>query len=222
MRVQLITSSLARTINANFKPCSLQVDGVGPSAVSCRHTVNITMHPICLKQPSTSTRQSSSYPSPVSMHCYVVDKPFHVITGLDSAAICQLMADRALEPLADPAPAKVELLLCGSDLHRCYTGPKFFYSGDCSLKFVRTLFGLTLGGTVHSQASRAIASRTSQPSAKPDPEQLFHLLWTQEEIPEESTLDCLAIGVHNLEMMLFSKKCFTQTIKWLEKFGDCD
>ena len=49
---------------------------------------------------------------------------------------------------------------------------------------------------MHSQASRAIVSRTSQQSSKPDPEQLFHLLWTQEEIPGESTLsdeDCLAI-----------------------------
>ena len=49
---------------------------------------------------------------------------------------------------------------------------------------------------MHSQASRAIVSRTSQQSTKPDPEQLFRLLWTQEEIPGESTLsdeDCLAI-----------------------------
>ena len=102
----------------------------------------------------------------------MVDKPFHVSTNLDFTAICQLMADRAIEPLTDPAlghPAKVELLLCGGDSHWCYTCPEF-YSGDRSLNFVRTLFGWTLGGTVHSQASRAIVSRTSQPSAKPDPE----------------------------------------------------
>ena len=123
-------------------PTSSPVAGVGPSTISCRHTVDIAVHPICLKQSSTSTNPSLSYPSSVSVHCYVVDKPFHVNTSLDSAAICQLMADRALEPLADPAlgrSAKVELLLCGGDSHRCYTGPEF-YSGDRSLKFVRTLF----------------------------------------------------------------------------------
>ena len=94
---------LVRTINANFKPSSLQINGVGQSAVSCRHTVDIAVHPICLKQLSTPTHQSSSYSSPISVHCYVVDKPFHVNTILDSAAICQLMADKALKPLADSA-----------------------------------------------------------------------------------------------------------------------
>ena len=159
--VSLITSSLARTINANFKPYSLRIDGVGPSVISCRHTVDIALHLICLKQSSTSTNPSLSYPSSVSVHCYVVDKPFHVNTSLDSAAICYLMADRTLEPLADPAPAKVELLLCAGDSHRCYTGPEFYF-GDRSQKFVRTLFEWTLGGTVHSQASRSIVSKTSQ------------------------------------------------------------
>ena len=135
-KVSLIIFSLARTINDNFKPCSLRIDGVGPSTISCRHTVDIAVHLIFLKQ------SSLSYPSPVSMHCYVIDKPFHVNTSLDSTDICQLMADRALEPLADPAlsrPPKVELLLCGGDSHQCYIGPDF-YCGDRSLKFVRTLF----------------------------------------------------------------------------------
>ena len=108
--------------------------------------------------------------------------------------------DRALRPLADPAlghPATVKLLLCGGDFHRCYPGPEF-YSTDRSLRFVQTLFGWTLGGAVPSQVSRAIVSQASQPSTlKHDPEDLFHLLWTQDQIPGESTQmsedDCLAI-----------------------------
>ena len=39
-----------------------------------------------------------------------------------------------------------------------------------------------------SQVSRAIVSRVSQPSIlKHDPENLFHLLWTQDQIPGESS-----------------------------------
>ena len=187
--VSLITSSLARAINACFKPCSLQIDGVGPSVVTCRHTVDIYLHPIHREQQSSSL-PSSTHPLSVSVHCYVVKQPFHVNTGLDSSTIRQLVVDRAFRPLADPAldhPAKVELLLCGGDSHRCYPGPEF-YSTDRSLRFVRTLFGWTLGGAVPSQVSQAIVSRASQPSTlKHDPEDLFHLLWTQDQIPGEST-----------------------------------
>ena len=60
--VSLITSSLARTINACFKPCSLRIDGVGPSVVTCRHTVDIDLCPIHREQPSSST-----HPSPYVM-----------------------------------------------------------------------------------------------------------------------------------------------------------
>jgi len=108
------------------------------------------------------------------------------------------MVDRALKPLADPTlgrPAKVELLLCGGDSHWCYTNPEF-YSTDRSLRFVRTLSGWTLGGAVPSQVNRAIVFRTSQSSElKPDPDDLFLLLCTQDQIPGESTQmseeDCL-------------------------------
>ena len=128
------------------------------------------------------------------------NNPFHINTGLDSSTIRQLIVDRALRPLAGPAlgyPAKVELLLCGGDSHRCYPSPEF-YSTDRSLRFVRTLFGWTLGGAVPSQVSRANVSQTSQPSElKPDPEDLFRLLfrgleggWSsphEENTPESSS-----------------------------------
>ena len=149
--------------------------------VICRHTVDIDLRPIHREQPSWSLL-SSTHPSSVSIRCYVVEQPFHVNTGLDSSTICQLMVDRALRTLADPAlghHAKVELLLCGGDSHRCYPGPVFYFT-DRSLRFVRTLFGLTLGGTVPTQVSRAIVSHVSQLSIlKYDSEDLFHLLWTQ-------------------------------------------
>ena len=111
--------------------------------------------------------------------------------GIDANSILKVMMDSRLTPWADPnfdRPTRIDVLLCGKDANRTYSGSDFYSSGR-ELQFVQTCFGWTVGGGLpaSSQPHSVAISQTSA-DVKEAPDVIFQRLWEQQEIPAESSM----------------------------------
>ena len=137
--ISLISSKLARTLDAKLVPYHFQVDGIGPTPIDCKY---ITTVELCSVNPNEH--------KPIPISCHVVDNSLFVNTGADAKELRWQMTEHNLKPWADiqlGEKAKVDLLLCGQDSNRCYIGPNYYSAGK-DLHFMNTVFGWTVGGGI--------------------------------------------------------------------------
>ena len=176
--ISLISSKLARTLDAKLVPYHLQVNGIGPTPIDCKYVTTVEI---------SFVNPNEHKPIPVS--CHVVDNSLFVNTGADAKELRRQMTERNLKPWADiqlGEKAKVDLLLCGQDSNRCYIGPDYYSAGK-DLHFINTVFGWTVGGGIPATGHHAIALKTTSTSDE-SAYQLFSLLWDLQTVPEEGPL----------------------------------
>ena len=167
--VSLITFRLARTISSELKLCNLRVDGIGASLVACKHITKVQLASIHCAHTSSSyssisstsnssmsfnSDSSSLYDSSslrgsstISVIYPVVEHFLTVNAGIDAETIRKVMVDGNLTPWADTNfghRTRIDILLCGKDTNRMYSGSDFFSSGR-ELCFFQTCFGWTVG-----------------------------------------------------------------------------
>ena len=85
--ISLISSKLARTLDANLVPYHLQVDGIGPTPIDCKYVTTVEI---------SSVNPNEHKPIPVS--CHVVDNSLFVNTGADANELRWQMTERNLKP----------------------------------------------------------------------------------------------------------------------------